>query len=194
MDAKIGDHAFTPRQGKPVEINALWYHALVLMGEEQLATKVKASFVKQFWINPFKGLCDVVSGSVRDISCRPNQIFAVSLANSPLDLKQQQTVVEVVRQELLTPFGLRTLAKSDPKFRGKYSGPQFQRDEAYHNGTIWPWLIGPFLEAQRLHRFDQRDFRGRSATSPRGMFRSGVECCRGAAVSEDAEDVTGTAN
>jgi len=147
MDAKCGDVAFTPRQGKPVEINALWYHALVLMGESELAAKVRESFVKAFWISPYRGLADVVDGSARDTSIRPNQIFAVSLANSPLNIEQQMAVVEVVRRELLTPMGLRTLAASDPKYHGKYIGDQWHRDEAYHNGTVWPWPLGAFLEA-----------------------------------------------
>src|SRR6185437_2234814 len=174
MDAKCNGVAFTPRQGKPVEINALWYHALVLMGENDLAIKVRENFTKAFWISPFRGLADVVknrtedsglstelkegsgegnnssstpSSYARDTSIRPNQIFAISLPNSPLSLSQQSAVVEVVRRELLTPYGLRTLAKSDPKFQGRYSGTQFVRDGAYHNGIVWPWLIGAFLEA-----------------------------------------------
>jgi predicted glycogen debranching enzyme len=152
MDAKCGDVAFTPRQGKPVEINALWHHALKLMGEEALAAKVAASFSKAFWISPFRGLADVVDGSRRDQAIRPNQIFAVSLPNSPLTRDQQLAVVEVVGRELLTPMGLRTLARDDPGYRGRYSGGPWQRDSAYHNGTVWPWLIGPFVEAHlRAH-------------------------------------------
>ncbi len=176
MDAKCNGVAFTPRQGKPVEINALWYHGLVLMGENDLAVKVRENFTKAFWISPYRGLADVVTSTsrtedsglrtesvgnsstqssalspqssyARDTSIRPNQIFAVSLPNSPLTLSQQSAVVEVVRRELLTPFGLRTLAKSDPKYQGRYSGTQFVRDGAYHNGIVWPWLIGGFLEA-----------------------------------------------
>jgi predicted glycogen debranching enzyme len=147
MDAKCGDIAFTPRQGKPVEINALWYHALVLMGEAELAAKVGDSFRKAFWISPFRGLADVIDGDRKDTRVRPNQIFAVSLPNSPLLPDQQIAVVEVVRRELLTPVGLRTLAKTEPGYRGTYTGPQFDRDGAYHNGTVWPWLIGAFLEA-----------------------------------------------
>jgi predicted glycogen debranching enzyme len=147
MDAKMGDVVFTPRQGKPVEINALWYHALKLLGEEQLAAKVEQSFRRQFWINPFRGLADVVNGNDRDTKIRPNQIFAVSLPNSPLTHEQQLAVVEVVRRELLTPVGLRTLAPGDPGFIATYRGDQFARDRAYHNGTIWPWLIGGFLSA-----------------------------------------------
>ena len=118
------------------------------MGEDALAEKVKASFVKAFWISPFRGLADVVSNDGRrDMSIRPNQIFAVSLPNSPLTADQQHAVVEVVRRELLTPFGLRTLAISDPKFCPMYSGDQRCRDGAYHNGTVWPWPIGAFLDA-----------------------------------------------
>jgi predicted glycogen debranching enzyme len=147
MDAKCNNVAFTPRHGKAVEINALWYNALVLLKETELAGKVKNSFARTFWISPFRGLYDVVDGSHRDAKIRPNQIFAVSLPHSALGPEQQAAVVEVVRRELLTPSGLRTLAASDPAFRASYSGDQFTRDGAYHNGTIWAWLIGPFLEA-----------------------------------------------
>jgi len=147
MDAKCDGVVFTPRHGKAVEINALWYNALVLLHEVELAAKVRASFVKTFWLNPFRGLADVVNQTKRDAAVRPNQIFAVSLPNSPLTLDQQRAVVEVVRRELLTPFGLRTLSKSDPAYKGRYFGPPMKRDGAYHNGTVWAWLIGPFLEA-----------------------------------------------
>ena len=154
MDAKCGGIAFTPRQGKAVEINALWYHALVLMGQNDLAAKVADSFRKAFWISPFRGLADVVNGppgpngyAQRDMSLRPNQIFAVSLPNSPLIETQQRAVVEVVRRELLTPMGLRTLPKSDPRYCPRYTGNQFNRDGCYHNGTVWAWLMGGFLSA-----------------------------------------------
>jgi len=147
MDAKCGDVTFTPRQGKAVEINALWYHALRLMGENDLADKVQKSFKTAFWLSPFRGLADVVDGQRKDSSIRPNQIFAVSLAHSPLSETQQKAVVEVVRRELLTPVGLRTLAVSDANYKGHYGGTQFVRDGAYHNGTVWPWPIGAFLEA-----------------------------------------------
>jgi predicted glycogen debranching enzyme len=153
MDAKYNDIAFTPRQGKAVEINALWYHALRLLKEDQLAERVKERFVKAFWISPFRGLCDVVNGNVRDMKIRPNQIFAVSLEHSPLDEDQQRAVVEVVRRELLTPYGLRTLAQGDDQFHARYTGDQFNRDAAYHNGTIWPWPLGAFIDAHlRVHR------------------------------------------
>jgi predicted glycogen debranching enzyme len=152
MDAKCGDIAFTPRHGKPVEINALWYNALVLLGHYDLATKVKESFAKAYWISPYRGLADVITGSVVDKSIRPNQIFAVSLPNSPLSPAEQKSVVEVVQRELLTPVGLRTLSPGEPGYQRKYIGNQFERDKAYHNGTIWPWLIGPFLDGYlRVH-------------------------------------------
>jgi len=147
MDAKTDGTVFTPRQGKAVEINALWYHGLVLMEEKELAARVAESFRQTFWINPFRGLYDVVDGSRKDPAVRPNQIFAVSLANSPLTQDQQHAVVELVRRELLTPAGLRTLSPASQGYHGRYSGGPYQRDEAYHNGTVWPWLIGPFLEA-----------------------------------------------
>jgi len=147
MDAKCDGTAFTPRQGKAVEINALWYHALMLMQQMDLAGRVRDSFRKAYWISPFRGLCDVVNGDYRDNAIRPNQIFAASLPNSPLTDAQQAAVVEVVRRELLTPMGLRTLSASDPGFRGRYGGSPWDRDSAYHNGTVWPWLIGPFLSA-----------------------------------------------
>lgn len=167
MDARHNGTAFTPRAGKPVEINALWHHALRLMGEHDLADRAAESFRRQFWISPQRGLADVVptelhQGEIaggRDTSCRPNQIFAVSLPHSPLTAEQQRAVVEVVRRELLTPFGLRTLSPSDRGYRPTYGGPQAQRDAAYHNGTVWPWLMGPFLEAYLRVHGDTREAR-----------------------------------
>jgi predicted glycogen debranching enzyme len=155
MDAKCGDVAYTPRQGKAVEINALWYRALVLMGETDLAAKCRDSFRAGFWISPFRGLADVIDGGTpatqkdihRDLAVRPNQIFAVSLSDDLLTREQQAAVVETVRRELLTPYGLRTLAKSDPNYHGAYAGTQQIRDAAYHNGIVWPWPLGAFLEA-----------------------------------------------
>lgn len=147
MDARCDGVSFTPRQGKPVEIQALWYNALVQLGHTELADLVKKSFVARFWISPFRGLADVVEGDRRDSSIRPNQIFAVSLPHSPLDIERQRSVVEVVRRELLTDYGLRTLARDDVHYRGRIEGGPFQRDSAYHNGTVWPWLIGAFIEA-----------------------------------------------
>jgi glycogen debranching enzyme len=108
-------------------------------------------------------LYDVVDGTRKDSSIRPNQIFAVSLPNSPLAADQQSAVVEVVRRELLTPMGLRTLARSDPRYHGRYSGPQRNRDEAYHNGIVWPWLIGGFLDAYLRVNHDTPDARTQAA-------------------------------
>jgi predicted glycogen debranching enzyme len=149
MDAKCNGVVFTPRQGKAVEINALWYHALKLLGDDALAEKTAGSFRRAFWINPFRGLADVVDGNPlrRDLSMRPNQIFAVSLPNSPLTADQQSAVVETVRRELLTPMGLRTLGRGDGRYRSHYGGDGFSRDAAYHNGTVWAWPLGAFLQA-----------------------------------------------
>lgn len=156
MDAQCGEVVFTPRHGKAVEINALWYHVLRLSGEDALADKVEQAFTETFWIDGVKGLADVVSDDGRrDESIRPNQIMAVSLPHSALSREHQRAVVDVVRRELLTPVGLRTLATSDPGFRAKYTGPQWLRDQAYHNGAIWPWLMGAFLDAYlRVHDHD----------------------------------------
>ena len=165
MDAACAGVVFTPRQGKAVEINALWYNALMGLAEQlpkafaakaggyaKLAQQVKQSFSQTFWRDELGYLLDHVwvddAGDVhRDASVRPNQIFAVSLPHSPLTPTQQAAVIQVVRDKLLTPVGLRTLPTGDPAYHPKYQGPQFVRDEAYHQGTIWPWLIGPFAEA-----------------------------------------------
>jgi predicted glycogen debranching enzyme len=161
MDAKYDGVAFTPRCGKAVEVNALWYNALCLIAQfytnralentkhyKSMAEKVKTSFSKLFW-NEEKGYlndCILPDGSV-DSTLRPNQIFAVSLPNSALSHRQQKSVVDVVQKELLTPYGLRTLNVQNSHYKGIYSGPQKQRDEAYHQGTVWPYLIGPFVES-----------------------------------------------
>jgi len=155
MDAKFQDIAFTPRFGKAVEINALWYNALMLLNhynnDKNLKLeidKVRDNFNKLFWNNSWGWLNDcVLSDGTPDASLRPNQIFAVSLPFSPLDSSKQKAVVDIVEQKLLTPFGLRTLSPDDPRYQGKYTGPQAERDRAYHQGTVWPYLIGPFVEA-----------------------------------------------
>ncbi len=123
MDAKCGGIAFTPRQGKPVEINALWYHALVLMGGNRTGRKSGREFQKPFWISPFAGSAMWWMASAKTPAIRPNQIFAVSLPNSPLTRNSSSAVVEVVRRELLTPVGLRTLARSDPGYRAVHRPP-----------------------------------------------------------------------
>jgi len=166
MDAKIGDFVVTPRDGKPVEIQALWYNALRIMqdfGERfadpqleaffrELADRAREHFDKQFWNEDSGCLYDVVDGSMQDGSIRPNQILAVSLSHSMLPLDRARRVVDVVRRELLTPLGLRSLSPHDPRYRGRYESGVRERDTAYHQGTVWPWLMGPFMTAYlRVH-------------------------------------------
>lgn len=167
MDAKIGDWVVTPRAGKPVEIQALWYNALKIMedlagrvGDDErrkkystLSSLVLWTFNRVFWNKDKNCLYDVVNGGPPDPSVRPNQIFAVSLHYSMLSPERAQAVVETVERELLTPVGLRTLSPSDPRYQGHYHGDQYSRDSAYHQGTVWPWLLGPFLTAYiRIHK------------------------------------------
>jgi predicted glycogen debranching enzyme len=160
MDAKCGGIAFTPRHGKAVEINALWFNALMLLNKfydsdnqqhndlKLEIDKVGQSFCRLFWNESWGWLNDcVLPDDTADATLRPNQIFAVSLPFSPLSSAQQKAVVNIVEQKLLTPFGLRTLSPDDRRYHGKYSGHQGYRDRAYHQGTVWPWLMGPFVEA-----------------------------------------------
>lgn len=161
MDAKIGDTAFTPRNGKPVEIQALWHNALCetailarRFGDENTAgialewsRKAEAHFADTFW-NPATGcLFDCINGDFRDAAIRPNQILAIALPNRLLSHKQEQSVVAVVERELLTPHGLRSLSPRDSRYRGLYCGDSWARDSAYHQGTVWAWPIGAFLSA-----------------------------------------------
>jgi predicted glycogen debranching enzyme len=160
MDAKIGDWVVTPRIGKPVEINALWINALRVMArltmslEEapahpytQIADRAAVSF-ERYW-NPARGyLFDVLDGPTGDDdSLRPNQLLAVSLPYAPVTGDHARAVVDACAQHLLTSHGLRSLSPTDPAFIGTYSGDQRQRDAAYHQGTVWAWLIGPFVDA-----------------------------------------------
>ncbi len=161
MDVKIGDWVVTERAGKPVEIQALWYNAVRVMEQlsgafgdsarsrryQSMAERTRASFVERFWNESSGCLYDVIADSGPDASIRPNQIFAVSLPYPLLEGERAMRVVEVVEWELLTPYGLRTRARSDPKYRGRYAGDPVSRDSAYHQGTVWPWLLGPFLTA-----------------------------------------------
>ncbi|HTZ37166.1 MAG TPA: amylo-alpha-1,6-glucosidase [Stellaceae bacterium] len=166
MDAKVGDWVVTPRRGKAVEINALWYNALCLIagwlrqaGDPEAdaiaghAERARCSFNRRFW-NARRGfLFDVVDGeSGDDPAFRPNQIFAVSLANPVLDEARWPAVVGAVADGLLTPLGLRSLAPGEPDYRPRYFGDLRARDAAYHQGTVWAWLIGPFIDAWlRVH-------------------------------------------
>jgi len=161
MDAKIGDWVVTPRSGKPVEIQALWYNALCIMKDlaarfsdddrrkkySSLAALTSLAFNRTFWNEDARCLYDVVNGGPPDGSIRPNQIFAVSLHHSMLSEERARAVVEKVEKELLTPVGLRTLNRSDGRYRATYEGDQYSRDSAYHQGTVWPWLLGPFVSA-----------------------------------------------
>jgi predicted glycogen debranching enzyme len=162
MDAKYKDWVVTPRRGKAVEINALWYHALRLLEEwtEQLgesqrsrqfgqhAARARDSFQHRFWNEAAGQLYDVIGcNDVPDAACRPNQIFAVSLRHAVLDENRWESVVNAVAAQLLTPYGLRSLAPSHPQYRRTYHGDLEQRDSAYHQGTVWAWLIGHFVDA-----------------------------------------------
>lgn len=171
MDAKVDDWVVTPRRGKAVEINALWYNALRLLEgwlrDEQRnddaqriaghAERAGDSFNKRFWYEAGGYLYDVVDGPQGDdASCRPNQIFAISLPHAVLDRARWQAVVETVRRQLLTPVGLRSLAPSNEDYKSHYDGDLRSRDAAYHQGTVWAWLIGPFVDAWlKLHPDDK---------------------------------------
>jgi predicted glycogen debranching enzyme len=174
MDARVAGREVTPRTGKPVEIQALWYNALRVMEalarefgslEDEgkygaSAARARESFEREFWNKGAGCLYDVVNGEERDGSIRPNQIIAASLTHSMLTEEKARLVVEVVERELLTPYGLRSLARSDSRYRGRYEGGPEMRDGAYHQGTVWAWLLGPFITAYvRAH--------GRSAESKR---------------------------
>jgi 4-alpha-glucanotransferase len=158
MDAKIGDWVVTPRIGKPVEINALWYNALCAMDAfarmlhrdgtpyRDLAERVRLAF--QRFVKPEAGLRDVLDGPAGDDgTVRPNQIFAVSLAHSPLGRQEQRRVVVECARELLGSYGLRSLAPTHPEYRPRYQGGVWERDSAYHQGPLWGWLLGPFALA-----------------------------------------------
>jgi glycogen debranching enzyme len=139
-----------------VEIQALWYNALRTMQDltghahyAELANRARESFPRQFWNEAAGCLYDVVDGEDRDAAIRPNQIFAVSLFHSMLPAELATRVVDAVTGHLLTPYGLRTLAPSDPRYRGRYGGDPSSRDSAYHQGSVWPWLMGPYVTAYR---------------------------------------------
>jgi predicted glycogen debranching enzyme len=177
MDAKVGDWVVTPRRGKAVEINALWYNALCLLagwardeadaaqppphprarlpaGKEAAAVldeharRALESFNRRFWFAEGGYLYDVVDGEQGDDrSCRPNQVLAISLPHAILARERWQSVLAVVREKLLTPLGLRSLSRDHPDYKSLYAGDIRGRDAAYHQGTVWPWLIGPFIDA-----------------------------------------------
>ena len=162
MDARVGDWVVTPRQGKPVEIQALWYNALRVIAQlatvfgdpaaaarySALADRTREQFLQVFWNDASGCLYDVINdhGSP-DAAIRPNQIFAVSLPYPLLSSVHALRVIDVIEWELLTPYGLRTLSPRDPNYHGHFAGDASSRDGAYHQGTVWPWLLGPFLTA-----------------------------------------------
>ena len=176
MDAKVGDWVVTPRRGKAVEINALWYNALRLLGLwlreearfeeseeiERHAARAKNSFNERFWYAEGGYLYDVIDGNGGDnSSCRPNQIISFSLRFPVLNRLRWDPVLRVVQHQLLTPYGLRSLAPGHPDYKEKYFGDLRSRDAAYHQGTVWPWLIGPFIDAWlRVHPGDYDTARG----------------------------------
>jgi predicted glycogen debranching enzyme len=163
MDAMVGDWVVTPRIGKPVEINALWYNVLrtvsallVQRGDREqgeafdaLATQTRESFLRRFRRRDSAHLADVVDGpDGDDWSVRPNQVFALSLSYPLIEGAEARAVLDAIGRELLTDFGLRSLSPGDPAYRGTYGGDQVQRDGAYHQGPVWGWLLGPYAEAR----------------------------------------------
>ncbi len=163
MDAKVDDWVVTPRRGKAVEINALFYNACCLLArwlreENHLAfsqevtaaaERTRSSFNRRFWYEDGKYLYDVIDGpdGSADTALRPNQILAVALSHPVLDERCWKSVVEIVQKELVTPVGLRSLARGHPDYKERYYGDLRSRDAAYHQGTVWSWLIGPFVDA-----------------------------------------------
>jgi predicted glycogen debranching enzyme len=192
MDAKMGDWVVTPRRGKAVEINALWYNALRLLANwlreinddasaqhyDERAEQAHVSFNNRFWFAEGDHLYDVVDvdgGSKNDSSCRPNQLFAISLDHPVLDAKYWKSVLEVVEKKLLTPVGLRTLSPDDPEYKPIYSGDLRSRDGAYHQGTVWAWLIGAFIDAWlKVHPHDRSDARKFLETFPLHLSDNGI--------------------
>jgi predicted glycogen debranching enzyme len=185
MDAKCGDWVVTPRIGKPVEINALWHDALVRastmaerIGEDMqdfasLADRAAQSFRAGFIRPDGRGLYDVLTPDGPDGSVRPNQIFAVSLNSGLLPRDMEERVLSVIERELLTPIGLRTLSPDDPAYQGRYEGDMRQRDGAYHQGTVWPWLLGPFVRPHFRLYGDRAKARAFLAPLEEELARSG---------------------
>ncbi|MEY2565319.1 MAG: hypothetical protein QOH88_3512 [Verrucomicrobiota bacterium] len=192
MDAKMGDWVVTPRRGKAVEINALWFNALKLLegwlreignaDEAQRyadhAQRARDSFNQRFWFEEGGHLYDVVDvdgGSANDPACRPNQIFAISLDHPVLDQARWKSVVDVAEKELVTPVGLRSLSPNHPDYKPIYGGDLRSRDGAYHQGTVWAWLIGPFIDAWlKVHPDDRSAARKFLQRFPESMNENGI--------------------
>ena len=189
MDAKVGDWVVTPRRGKAVEINALWYNALCLLAEwlrvsgnpeagaiSALAATARQSFNRRFWYDQGGYLYDVIDGeNGDDSSFRPNQILAVSLSYPILTEKRWAAVLHQVQAKLLTPFGLRSLAPDDSEYKPRYFGDLRARDAAYHQGTVWAWLIGPFIDAWlKVHPDAMQEARGFLAGFEEHLAEGGI--------------------
>ena len=192
MDAKMGDWIVTPRRGKAVEINALWHNALRLLAGwlretgddaaaeryEEYAKRASASFNERFWFAEGGYLYDVVDiegGSGNDASLRPNQLFAVSLDHPVLDAERWKSVIDIIEKKLVTPLGLRTLSPDDPDYKPIYGGDLRSRDGAYHQGTVWAWLIGPFIDAWlKVHPHDRATARKFLARFPEHLGEAGI--------------------
>ena len=192
MDAKMGDWVVTPRRGKAVELNALWFNALKLLegwlremenadaarryGEH--AERARESFNGRFWFEEGGHLYDVVDvdgGTSNDPACRPNQLFAISLDHPVLDEARWKSVVDVAERELLTPVGLRSLSPNHPDYKPIYGGDLRSRDGAYHQGTVWAWLIGPFIDAWlNVHPEEKETARNFLSRFPESMNENGV--------------------
>jgi predicted glycogen debranching enzyme len=200
MDAKVDDWVVTPRRGKAVELNALWYNALCCMSEwthahgggagipfGDHASRARDAFNERFWFASGGYLYDVIDGEQgNDSACRPNQLLAVSLDHAILDRARWESVVDVVSERLLTPFGLRTLDPAHPDYKRTYTGDLRARDAAYHQGTVWAWLIGPYLDAwMKVHPERRSD----AAALLRSFDQTLSEACVGS-ISEifDAEE------
>ncbi len=192
MDAKMGDWVVTPRRGKAVELNALWFNALTLLSGwlretghdaeaarfEEHAQQTRTSFNARFWFAEGGYLYDMIDSNgeagTTDSSCRPNQVFAISVDHPVLDEERWPSVLEVVERELVTPLGLRSLSPQHPDYRPIYSGNLRSRDGAYHQGTVWAWLIGPFLDAWRkVHPNDSLGARRYLAAFPPHLDEAG---------------------
>ncbi len=193
MDAKMDDWVVTPRRGKAVEINALWYNALCLLAKwlrenneensarryDEHAEKARKSFNDRFWFTEGGYLYDVVDcegqSNTLDTSCRPNQLFAISLDHPILNPERWASVVEVAGKKLVTPVGLRSLSPDDPNYKPIYGGDLKSRDGAYHQGTVWAWLIGPFVDAWlKVHPHDRSSARKFLERFPEHLNDAGI--------------------